>query len=160
MGHIIKDGSKTYDVYSPECNSLVTMETLTGERDKEAILEAISSHVAHIDETENLRRKIDVFESLVVLKVSRLDSALCDYVTTLTEYQNLFSMGGNKGEVNRVLSPLGVAVFQNTWQPAVTVTSELRQATDDWTESLNKPSKGNVLFILYSFLYVLLKFCA
>ena len=142
MGHILSDCSKTYDVYSPECSSLVTMETITGGRDKDAIMEAISSHVSDSDEIENLQNKIVKFDGLVVLKVSRLDSALCDYVTTLTAYQNLFIMGGNKGEVNRVLSSLGVSVFQNTWQPHVTVSSELKQAIDDWTESLNKPSKG------------------
>ena len=149
MGHNLKDtcNSKTYDVYSPECNSLVTMETVTGETDKDAVMAAISSHAADTNETENLQSKIEGFDCSVVLKVSRLDSALCDYVTTLTEYQNLFSMGGNKGDaVNRVLSPLGVSVFQDTWQPVVTVTKEVQQAIDDWTESLNKPSKGTVMF--------------
>ena len=142
LGHILKDTAKSYDIYSPECNSLLKIETITGKSNKKSVIENISSQL--LETEDSLLEKLENFDSVVVLKVFSLKSAVCEYLTTLAPYQNLFVMGGNRGDsVNKLLYPLGVSVFQRTWQPHVFVSEELRQALTEWTDCLTQSSKGN-----------------
>ena len=144
MGHLLKDSRKTYNIYSPECSSLLTLETVAGESNKDCIMKSVSSHISRNEDIEILRDKLEDFKSAVIFKVTSLFPSLGDIVRTLPPCQYLFSMGGDWDHtMNNVLSPLGFELFQSPNAPHLEVTNELREAIDDWTESLSQRNKGN-----------------
>ena len=149
LGHILRDSAgKTYDVYSPECHSLVTLETVTGSRNRDHIMRTVR-HIAKEGTLHNLKRKLKKDSSdTVVLKISQLFPSLVGIVRTLPSCRELFNIEGNADSaVNRALNSVGLELIQNTSVPYLEVTDEMRDAIVDWTEALSHSSRGEDFFI-------------
>ena len=144
LGHILRDSAgKAYDVYSPECHSLITLETVTGSRNRDHIMRTVR-HIAKEGTLHYLKRKLKRDSSdTVVLKISELFPSLVGIVRTLPSCRELFNIEGNADSaVNRALSSVGLELVQNTSVPYLEVTDEMRDAIDDWIEALSHSSKG------------------
>ena len=144
LGHILRDSAgKTYGVYSPECHSLITLETVTGSRNRDHIMRTVR-HIAKEGTLQNLKRKLKKDSSeTVVLKISELFPSLVGIVRTLPSCRELFNIACNSDSaVNRALSSVGLELVQNTSVPYLEVTDEMRDAIDNWTEALSHGSRG------------------
>ena len=146
MGYQFKPGSNRQNVYSPDCNSLITVRTVEGDTNINSAVAKVDSLLNFRDRTiiNSLRNILDENKPFVILKFDKLKTTLCSFISNIHPYMNIFKVDGDRTVLNKQLLPLSVKMpGREVEVPRLRIPEQLQSVLDVWTENLTQPNKGN-----------------
>jgi hypothetical protein len=149
MEYNLVPGSQGYDVYSPDCNSLVTVSTVKGVTKTKTAVNQVDSMLGINDKTviNLLKNSLNDSKPFVVLKFDKLKTTLCSFISNFHPYTNIFKVDGDKTLLNKQLLPLSVKMpGEDTDVPEISVSEQLQNVLDVWQEILIQQNEGNLTF--------------
>ncbi|KAH3881717.1 polynucleotide 5'-hydroxyl-kinase NOL9-like [Dreissena polymorpha] len=136
MAFSLKPGNKAVDIYSPTCNSLITIATRIGENNVACALSDIQK-VCKTKENQ-LKNSLEEKQTFVVLLFQKIDTYMCKFISSFQPYASIFKLSGDRSALNKMLLPLEVLLpYDNGEYPTVQVPEELALVLKGWEEDLN-----------------------
>ena len=135
LGYEPKD-NKFVDFYSPESNSLLTLQCEFLENSAENRSKISTTYGQYIpnEPKEELPR-----ENVVLILLRKLNSYYCDYISTLSPYQNLFKVNSSNGtsDPGDSLSCLGVQFMdQKSKFSQIRVSDDYIYVLEKWKKAM------------------------
>lgn len=148
MGYHLVPGSKHFDVFSPDCNSLITIATVSGKTNTKKCLQKVDSVLGISDSSVSqiLQKTLKECKPCVILKFDKLETNLYSFLSSFHPYTNIFKVDGDRSVLNKQLLPLSVISPKDSEVPKLCVTEELLSVLDVWMETLKQPCEGKIYF--------------
>ena len=143
----------SYHVYSPKCNSLVTLATKECETNIDELDElCLHFNVKNGELFNKFKTKLQSLKQFVVLHLKKVNSPGCCLATATSPYTDLFSFQGDGSSFNKKLLPLGVMLTcSQSDAPYLEVTEDLSNVLGDWTEAVDNAGK----YVYFAMSYLL-----
>ena len=126
--HLKPDSPAT--VYSPECNSRLTMKTVQSET---SVVEAMAklSVVLSFSKTK-VKKAMESFGLFVAFHVKRVELSFCDVIAQHYLYKRLFEPDRDQSGLNKKLAHVGVSLTSNEDMPSLKITEDLDRILKLW----------------------------
>jgi len=150
LGYCFQSGKPAADVFSPTCNSLITIATQTGESNVENAVRIISrlceeSGVKTLKDKilTNVRKILEIEKPFVILKLEKIETYLPKFISLSLPYTNVFKLSGDRSWLNRKLLPLGAVLpCEDPEGPTVQIPPHLADVAAKWESAVKANGKS------------------
>ncbi|XP_053377121.1 polynucleotide 5'-hydroxyl-kinase NOL9-like [Mercenaria mercenaria] len=138
MGYNLEPRSQYCDVFSPDCNSLVTVTTVKGKTNTKKAISKVDSVLGITDGTllKLLQNTLKNSKPFVILKFDKLETNICPFISSFNPYTNIFKVDGDRSDLNKQLLPLSVKMVKDSEVPRLSVPEQLKSVIDEWKEKI------------------------
>lgn len=146
LGYELKPGGSPCDVFSPDCYSLVTIVTESGEQNVQEAMNFVQNQLTGTERqnqklASDLKKVLKSKECFVILWFSKIETTLCSFIQGFKPYANIFRSVGDKSFLNKKLLSLGAFIPRDQVMPCLEVPCEVQKVLDCWRQELEKEGK-------------------